>query len=190
MVGAVFWQLAATARAAPPGSRHLSLHTHAKTKSPGAVSRYCQIENNALSIGGQELAALARKFGTPLYIYDRETMDGLVARYKAALKAHYPGQSIVTYAGKAFLCATIADWAHKQGLWVDCTGEVEISTAIAGGVPAASLLVHGVNKSSADLSFAAHHAGTIVVDNLSELDRSEFGTQGGQSNPAQCLDRR
>ena len=128
------------------------------------------IENNALSIGGQELAALARKFGTPLYIYDRETMDALVARYKAALKAHYPGQSIVTYAGKAFLCATIADWAHKQGLWVDCTGEVEISTAVAGGVPAASLLVHGVNKSSADLSFAAHHAGTIVVDNLSELD--------------------
>ncbi len=114
----------------------------------------------------------------------------LVSRYKAALKAYYPGQAILTYAGKAFLCATIADWANKQGLWVDCSGEAEISTAIMGGVPAASLLVHGVNKSSADLSFAAHHAGTIVVDNHAELDRlsSVLKAAGRRSRSASTVE--
>src|SRR5208337_4554031 len=33
------------------------------------------------------------------------------------------------------------------------------------------ILVHGVNKSIADLKSAVQHAGTIVVDNLTELHR-------------------
>jgi len=54
---------------------------------------------------------------------------------------------------------------------VDCTGESEIAIAKAGGVPRKRILVHGVNKSNADLKVAIQHAGTIVVDNLSELHR-------------------
>jgi len=52
---------------------------------------------------------------------------------------------------------------------VDCTGQGEIAIALAGGVPRAHILVHGVNKSIADLQAALTHAGTIVVDNLTEL---------------------
>ena len=129
------------------------------------------IENNALSIGGHGLAGLAGEFGTPLYVYDRATMDGVVARYKSALKTHYPGAALITYAGKAFLCAAIAKWAQDQGLWVHCTGASEIATALAGGLPQASILVHGVNKSDAELDLAIHNAGTIVVDDLGELQR-------------------
>jgi diaminopimelate decarboxylase len=124
-----------------------------------------------LSIAGHELAALGRQFGTPLYVYDRATMDGVVARYKAALKAYYPGTGLITYAGKAFLCAAIAKWAREQGLWVDCTGVNEIATALAGGLAPSNIVVHGVNKSDADLDLAIQKAATIVVDNLSELER-------------------
>ena len=41
--------------------------------------------------------------------------------------------------------------------------------AVAGKVPCEAILVHGVNKSSRDLLSAQRHAGTIVVDNLTEL---------------------
>jgi diaminopimelate decarboxylase len=56
-------------------------------------------------------------------------------------------------------------------LHVDCTGEGEIAIAVAGGVPREHILVHGVNKSTADLKSALQHAGTIVVDNLTEFHR-------------------
>ena len=130
-----------------------------------------KIENDTLTIAGHDLATLVKDHGTPLYLYDRITMDNAAAGYKSALASHYPEPASVTYAGKAFLCKAFAQWTQEHGLWVDCTGEGEIAIAVAGGVPREHILVHGVNKSAADLKSAIQHAGTIVVDNLTELHR-------------------
>jgi len=129
------------------------------------------MEKNSLSIAGHDLAALANKHGTPLYLYDRETMDTAAVGYQSALASHYPMAGSVTYAGKAFLNLAIAQWTQLHSLFVDCTGEGEIAMAVAGGAPREHIVVHGVNKSSADLKAAVDHAGTIVVDNLTELHR-------------------
>jgi diaminopimelate decarboxylase len=127
------------------------------------------IQNDSLLIAGQEVAELARRHGTPLYIYDRQTMDEAAKRYKAALKAHYPAASSITYAGKAFLCRAMAEWAGQQGFVVDCTGEGELAIAAAAKLAPKNILAHGVNKSRGDLDAAASHAGVMVVDNLSEI---------------------
>ena len=132
-----------------------------------------KIENDTLTIAGHDLAALAENYGTPLYLYDRATMDKAAAGYRSALASHYPGPASVTYAGKAFLNLAIAQWTQFHDLFVDCTGEGEIAIAVAGGVPLERILVHGVNKSTADLNSAIQHAGTIVVDNLTELKTLE-----------------
>jgi diaminopimelate decarboxylase len=128
------------------------------------------IENGVLTIGGCNLAALAETFGTPLYLYDRATLDNAVAAYRDALTAAYPAASGLTYAGKAFLCRALAEWTQQQDLWLDCSSQGEIAIALAAGVPPHHLLVHGVNKSVADLEAARRHAGVIVVDHLSELE--------------------
>jgi diaminopimelate decarboxylase len=130
-----------------------------------------KIEENKLTIAGHALAALAKEHGTPLYLYDRATMDSAARAYQAALKKYYPAPASITYAGKAFLCKAIAQWTQTHNLWVDCTGEGEIAIAKAGNVPREKILVHGVNKSAADLKSALENAGTIVVDNLTELER-------------------
>ncbi len=130
-----------------------------------------KIENDTLSIAGHDLAKLTEEHGTPLYLYDKATMDNAASGYKTALASHFPGPASVTYAGKAFLCIAIAQWTQSHGLFVDCTGEGEIAIAMAGGVPREHILVHGVNKSVNDLKSAIQHAGTIVVDNLTELKR-------------------
>ena len=130
-----------------------------------------KIENDTLTIAGQGLDSLADEYGTPLYIYDCATMDNAVIQYKDALASSYPRLASVTYAGKAYLSTALAQWTQRHGLWLDCTGEGEIAIAKAGGVPRDNILVHGVNKSDADLKAAIQHAGTIVVDNLSELSR-------------------
>jgi diaminopimelate decarboxylase len=130
-----------------------------------------KIDHDSLKIAGHDLSALASTYGTPLYVYDRATMDACAVRYREALKAHYPAASAITYAAKAFLCKAVAQWTVQQKLWLDCTGEGEVAVAVAGGVPATSIVVHGANKSAADLDAAVQHAGTIAVDNLAELER-------------------
>jgi diaminopimelate decarboxylase len=129
------------------------------------------IENDTLTIDGNNLAELARRFGTPLYLYDRATMDNAVALYKDVLAAHYPAPAQVTYAGKAFLNLAIVRWIQQNDLWVDCTGEGELAMALAAGGTRERILVHGVNKSDDDLRAALSQAGTLVVDHLLELEQ-------------------
>ena len=128
-----------------------------------------RIIDNALTVDGLTLTSLAQEYGTPLYIYDRATMDTSLEAYRRALQAYYPGEAQITYAGKAFFCKAIAEWIHQEGMWADCTGEGETQIAVTGGIPRDAIVMHGVNKSDADIHAAQQHAGTIVVDNLTEL---------------------
>jgi diaminopimelate decarboxylase len=128
-------------------------------------------KTQTLSIAGLDLRSLVVQYGTPLYLYDQATLDEAVECYRQSLVAHYPGESAVTYASKAFLCLAIAQWVQRQGLWLDCTGVSELLVATSAGVHTERILVHGVNKSPADLAAAIAQAGTIVVDNLAELQR-------------------
>ncbi|NJN79383.1 MAG: diaminopimelate decarboxylase [Anaerolineales bacterium] len=130
-----------------------------------------KIEQDELTIAGCNVELLADEFSTPLYIYDRVTLDSAIQSYKSALASFYGTHASVTYAGKAYLCTAIAQWTQLHGLTLDCTGEGELAIALAGNVKRENILVHGVNKSENDLKSAIQHAGIIVVDNLKELER-------------------
>jgi diaminopimelate decarboxylase len=125
-----------------------------------------------LTIGGCSLLALAEEFGTPLYVYDRVTLEHAVDTYQEALKHYYPGETGLTYAGKAYLCTAIAQWTQQRGLYLDCSSAGELHIARKAGTRRDRLLLHGVNKSSEDLQAAADGAGILVVDNLTELERT------------------
>lgn len=129
------------------------------------------IQNDQLTIGGCNLSSLADKFGTPLYVYDQATLDHTAKTCLSSLSEYYPGESGVTYAGKAFLCTAMAEWTQGHGLWVDCSGMGEIAIAAAAGVPRGHLVAHGVNKTPQYLDAAIEHAGVLVVDNMSEMLR-------------------
>ena len=129
------------------------------------------IENDSLSFAGCNLTNLSDRFGTPLYLYDHATLDNAVKAYQAALAEFYPGPGCLTYAAKAFLCLALAEWTRQHALWVDCSSLGEMAIAVAAEVPGERLLVHGVNKSAAQLEEACRHAGVLVVDNLTELQR-------------------
>lgn len=136
-----------------------------------------------LTIGGCDLNQLAAQYGTPLYLYDQVTMDAAVDAYQTALATYYPTGGGITYAGKAFLCTAVAQWTQWHNLLLDCTGAGELYTAAAAGVPRQRILVHGVNKSLADLDAAVTLAGTIVVDNPTELARLVERLRGHPEQP-------
>ena len=129
------------------------------------------VTGDRLTVAGCDLAELAQKWGTPLYLYDEATLTQAVQAYRQALERHYPGPSGITYAGKAGLNRALAQWMAAQGVWLDCTGVGELHIAAAASVPREQILVHGVNKTEADLRAAVAQARVIVVDNLTELER-------------------
>jgi len=141
----------------------------------------------SLHVGGRDLNELAAEFGTPLYIYDQQTIDNAVQAYQDALSRHYPGPAGITYAGKASLNLAMARLMGAHGLLVDCTGVGEMHIARTAGVPRAQILMHGVNKSWADLQAGLAQAGTLVVDNLPELERIAQLVHARGTSPALWL---
>ena len=129
------------------------------------------VDQAQLTIAGCRLSDLAQRFGTPLYLYDRATLDESARAYQQALATHYPASSAVVYAGKAGLSLALAQWTQTQQLWLDCTGAGELHIAQAASVPRERILVHGVNKTAEDLRAATQQAAIIVVDNMEELNR-------------------
>ncbi|MDQ1419123.1 MAG: diaminopimelate decarboxylase, partial [Acidimicrobiaceae bacterium] len=101
-----------------------------------------------LSVGGVDLLDLCQDVGTPVFVYDE---DHLRARCREAVEAFGPG---VAYASKAFLCKAMAALAHEEGMHIDVASGGEAWVAMKAGVPASKLILHGNNKSDAELVYA------------------------------------
>jgi diaminopimelate decarboxylase len=125
------------------------------------------LPDGSLSIGGCSVADVAAEFGTPTFIYDEQHLR---ARCREAVAAFGPGRAV--YATKAFLCRAMARLAYEEGMLLDVASGGEMFVALAAGVPAAALTLHGNNKSVDELRTAIT-AGVrhIVVDSFDELDR-------------------
>jgi diaminopimelate decarboxylase len=123
-------------------------------------------DDGALVVAGCRIDDLAAEFGTPLFVYDE---DHLRARCREAVAAFDEG---VAYATKAFLCLAMARLAHEEGMSLDVATAGEMHVALAAGVPADRLVLHGNNKSVDELRTARDRGvARIVVDSFDELDR-------------------
>ncbi|NNN18250.1 MAG: diaminopimelate decarboxylase [Acidimicrobiaceae bacterium] len=124
--------------------------------------------DGALWLRGQKVSDLAREFGSPLFIYDEEQIR---ARARE-LKEHFGGD--VAYASKAFLCKAMAKLVADEGLHIDVASGGELSVALSAGFPADRIVMHGNNKSLAELKLAIlAGVGRIVIDSFDEIDRLE-----------------
>jgi diaminopimelate decarboxylase len=121
-----------------------------------------------LAIGGVDVIELCERYGTPVFIYDEEHLR---ARCREAVGAWGDG---VAYASKAFWCRAMATLVTEEGMHVDVSTGGELHVALAGGVPPERIVLHGNNKSEAELARALGvGVGRIVVDSFDEIGRLE-----------------
>jgi diaminopimelate decarboxylase len=121
-------------------------------------------------LGGCAASALADEFGTPLYVFDEETLRAQARTYREALTRHYPGTTQAAYASKAYLCTAIAQLFAEEGLDLDIVSGGELYVARQAGFPPERIHFHGNNKSREELTEALTAGiGRIVVDNYHEL---------------------
>ena len=139
-------------------------------------------DHGRLSIGGCDVADLADRHGTPLFVYDEAHIR---ARCREAVSVLGDG---ATYASKAFLCRAVARLVHEEGMRIDVATGGELQVVLAAGVPAERTVLHGNNKSLDELRLAlTAGVGRIVVDSDDELDRIESLVASGLPVPRVLL---
>jgi diaminopimelate decarboxylase len=121
-----------------------------------------------LSIARVDVLDLAEEWGTPLFVYDE---DHLRARCREAVAGFGDG---VAYAAKAFFNLEMARLVAEEGLHVDVATGGELHVALRGGIPTGRVIMHGNNKSAAELEMALDAGvGRIVIDSFDEMDLLE-----------------
>lgn len=136
-----------------------------------------------LWIGGCDVAELAGRFGTPLYVYDEATLRSRLAAYRRAIRA-WPAGGDVLYSAKAFLCTAMVRLLRDEDCGIDVVSGGELEVALRAGMAASRIGFPGNNKDAAEIGLAASAGiGHLVVDSEHELDLVA-GLASGRPLPA------
>ncbi len=126
--------------------------------------------SGALEVGARDVRDVAAEYGTPLFVLDEEDLRERARRYRASYVQ--AGATLVYYAAKAFLTTAIARWVTEEGLGIDVATGGELEVALRAGVPGDRLLMHGNNKSMAEIEAGvAAGVGRIVIDSFDDIVR-------------------
>ncbi len=126
--------------------------------------------DGAVEIGGVDVRDAVSEYGSPLFIFDEADVRRRASRYRTAYVD--AGARLVYYAAKAFLATSVARWLTDEGLGIDVASGGELAVALRAGVPGDRLLMHGNNKSMAEIEAAiSAGVGRIVVDSLDDIVR-------------------
>ncbi|WP_427814903.1 diaminopimelate decarboxylase (plasmid) [Enterococcus sp. 22-H-5-01] len=128
-----------------------------------------ETNNGHLIWAGCDTVALAKEFGTPLYVFSQtqieekchELQKNFVQKYKNAR---------VAFASKAFSTLAMLKIVEQQGFSLDVVSDGELYTAIKADFPAERIEMNGNNKSIEELELAIDYGvGRIIVDSLQEV---------------------
>jgi diaminopimelate decarboxylase len=123
-----------------------------------------------LSIGGCDVRDLVEEYGSPLYIYDEETLRDICRDFVGSFAAEYE-QTHIEYSSKAFANPTVSKIVEEEGLDMDVVTGGELAVAIASDFPAERMNFHGNNKGREELTEALQYGiGLITLDSFAEID--------------------
>jgi diaminopimelate decarboxylase len=118
-----------------------------------------------------DLAELAGRFGTPLYVYSRATLE---RHYRAFERALAGRPHRVCYAVKANGNLAVLDVLARLGAGFDIVSVGELERCLRVGADPRSIVFSGVGKGSAEIDRAlAVGIGCFNVESAAELERLE-----------------
>lgn len=124
--------------------------------------------DGVVAVGGLDVKRIAAEFGTPAYVMDEDDFRTRARAWRDA----FGTDADVYYAGKAFLSKAVVRWLHEEGLNLDVCSPGELAVALAAGMPAERIALHGNNKTAHELEQAVKAGvGHIVLDSYEEIER-------------------
>ncbi len=126
----------------------------------------------------EQLIALAKEFGTPLYVYHAEKIK---AQYEKLAKAFSGSNVVFFYACKALTNVSVLKYIRSLGANVDCSSINEAKLALHAGFLPQQVLYTSNGIGFDEIEEAVKLGVNINIDSLSNLDK--FGKKYGHSYP-------
>ena len=134
------------------------------------IATNLKVKDGVLEFAGFSTPALARKYGTPLYLMDEQRIRDNCRMYQTAMREFFGANALTLYASKALSFKRMYEIVSDEGLGIDVVSSGEIHTAAKAGFPMEKAFFHGNNKTDEDIAFAMERGvGYFVVDNVEEL---------------------
>ena len=123
-------------------------------------------QGRELQLDGHSLDALARRFGTPLFVYSRPAMRAALAAYQSALVGR---KHLICYAMKANSNLAVLQTFAQAGCGFDIVSGGELARVLAAGASASKVVFSGVGKTRAEMRQALQ-AGVMCFNVESEAE--------------------
>ena len=130
-----------------------------------------ELKNGVLHAEDVPLTEIARRFGTPCYVYSRAALEGAFAAWREALAGR---NALVCYAVKANSNLGVLNVFARLGAGFDIVSGGELARVLAAGGRAEKVVFSGVGKTDFEMR-AALTAGIrcFNIESAPELDRLE-----------------
>jgi len=132
----------------------------------------------SLQLSTAQLTALAKEFGTPLYVYNA---DQITAQFQKLTAAFEKTDTKFFYACKALTNINILKHIKSIGCNVDCSSVNEVKLALLAGFEPANVLYTSNGIHFSEIEEAQSLGVNINIDSLSNLEK--FGKKFGHSYP-------
>ena len=128
-----------------------------------------EYRNGTLCAEDLPLDEIARRFGTPCYVYSRTAIESAYREFTAALAGR---DALVCYSVKASSNLALLALLARLGAGFDIVSGGELARVLAAGGDASKTVFSGVGKSEAEIELALEHGvGCLNVESQPELDR-------------------
>src|SRR5881392_2947084 len=115
------------------------------------------------------LAEIARRFGTPCYVYSRSAIEAAYGEFSDALDGR---DALVCYSVKANSNLAVLALLARLGAGFDIVSGGELARVMAAGGEASKTLFSGVGKTAAEIELALKNGvGCLNVESQAELER-------------------
>lgn len=129
-----------------------------------------ETKDGKLFFDGCDATELARKYGTPLYVYSESAIQSHFDELRQDFLSRWP-ESRVAYAAKAFCTTGICRLVERADMCIDVVSGGELYAALAAGFPPERIEFNGNNKLPSELEMAVSQGvGRIIVDGAHELE--------------------
>jgi diaminopimelate decarboxylase len=130
-----------------------------------------------VKIAGHDLSALADEYGTPLYVYDAETIRTSLREYVNAFFRYRPVR--VAYSVKACALIGVGAVIAREGVDASVASLGELEAARRAGFPVSRMELHGNAKPDDEVAAAVKaRVGRFVIDGAHDIERLARLTHG------------
>lgn len=137
-----------------------------------------EIRDNAYYLGSLKITDLAEKYGSPLYLYDLETIK---RQYDRITNAFSKSKVKINFACKALTNINILKYFNELGAGLDAVSIQEVWLGLQAGFKPTDIMYTPNCVSMDEIDLAVKEGVKINIDNISILE--QFGHKYGDSIP-------